>query len=162
MSARKTTVAVLAAAMLALTACSSTPPQSGGPYPGSYPSSGTSPRPDDVRSARYGYVESVEALGSSEPSTPGIGAVGGAVLGGILGNQVGSGSGRAAATVGGAVLGGVAGHKVEEAVRSRSGSGFRLRVRLDDGTYQTYTQEQHDNLRVGDRVRIENGRVFPA
>jgi outer membrane lipoprotein SlyB len=60
------------------------------------------------------------------------------------------------------VLGGVAGHKVEEAVRGRYGTTYRFRIRLDDGTYQTFTQEQHENLRVGDRVRVENGRVWPT
>jgi outer membrane lipoprotein SlyB len=158
----KTAAAVLCAAVLGLAACSSPAPRSAESDPGAYPSAGGSPRPADVQTARYGYVESVEALGSSASSGPGIGAIGGAVLGGVLGNQVGHGTGRAAATVGGAVLGGVAGHKVEEAVRARSGSGYRFRVRLDDGTYQTFTQEQHDNLRVGDRVRIENGRVWPS
>jgi outer membrane lipoprotein SlyB len=162
MGIRITTGAVLGALVLALAACSSAPQQSSDAHPGGYPSAGTSPRPAEVQSARYGYVESVEALGSGAPSTPGIGAIGGAVLGGILGNQVGGGSGRVAATVGGAVVGGVAGHKVEEAVRARAGTGYRFRVRLDDGTYQTFTQEQHDNLRVGDRVRVENGRVWPA
>jgi outer membrane lipoprotein SlyB len=37
---------------------------------------------------------------------------------------------------------------------------YRFRVRLDDGSYQTYTQDQHDNVRVGDRVRVDNGRVW--
>ena len=43
-----------------------------------------------------------------------LGTVGGAVVGGLLGNQVGSGSGRTAATVGGAALGGFAGYKLTE------------------------------------------------
>jgi len=37
----------------------------------------------------------------------------GAVVGGLLGNQVGSGSGKKAATVGGAVAGGAIGRKVQ-------------------------------------------------
>ncbi|WP_411833939.1 glycine zipper 2TM domain-containing protein [Pseudoxanthomonas mexicana] len=37
----------------------------------------------------------------------------GAVVGGLLGNQIGSGSGRKAATVGGAVAGGAIGRKVQ-------------------------------------------------
>jgi outer membrane lipoprotein SlyB len=110
---------------------------------------------------RYGYVEAVENINAGSPG-PGLGAIGGAIAGGVLGNQIGHGTGRAAATVGGAVLGGVAGHKVEETIRGRAGAAYRFRVRLDDGTYQTITQEQHDSLRVGDRVRIENGRVWPA
>ena len=40
------------------------------------------------------------------------GTVGGAIIGGIIGNQYGHGSGRTAATVGGAILGGIAGHEI--------------------------------------------------
>ena len=161
MSLRKITGALLSAAVLTLTACSSPAPHTADGYPGPQPSEGTSAPSPDAQGVRYGYVEAVEAINSGS-STPGIGAITGAIAGGVLGNQVGSGSGRAAATVGGAVLGGVAGHKVEEAIRNRGGTGYRLRVRMDDGTYQTFTQEQHDNLRVGDRVRVENGRVWPT
>jgi surface antigen len=38
--------------------------------------------------------------------------VGGAIIGGIIGNQFGSGSGKAAATVGGVILGGLAGREI--------------------------------------------------
>ena len=38
--------------------------------------------------------------------------VGGAIIGGIIGNQFGHGGGRAAATVGGALLGGLVGHEI--------------------------------------------------
>ncbi len=162
MKLRNATGAVLGAAVFGLAACSSPTPRTADSYPGPYPAGGSAAQraPDD-RAVRYGYVEAVESLGSGATS-PGIGAIGGAVVGGILGNQVGHGTGRAAATVGGAVIGGVAGHKAEEAIRGSSGNGFRFRVRMDDGTYQTFTQEQHENLRVGDRVRIEKGRVWPA
>lgn len=42
------------------------------------------------------------------------GTVGGAVAGGLLGNQVGGGSGKKAATVGGALVGGYAGRRIQE------------------------------------------------
>lgn len=41
------------------------------------------------------------------------GTVIGAALGGLLGHQVGGGTGKDLATVGGAVAGGVAGHKIQ-------------------------------------------------
>ena len=44
----------------------------------------------------------------------GGGAAVGAIAGGVLGHQVGSGHGNDAATVGGALLGGLIGHKVEK------------------------------------------------
>ena len=40
------------------------------------------------------------------------GTVGGAIIGGIIGNQFGHGGGRTAATVGGVFLGGLAGHEI--------------------------------------------------
>jgi outer membrane lipoprotein SlyB len=119
----------------------------------------------DYRTSNYGYVESVEVVAGEPRSTaPGIGAIGGAIAGGILGNQVGHGTGKAAATVGGAIAGGVIGNQVEQHMKgpAQATTLYRFRVRMDDGSYQTYTQDQHDNIRVGDRVRVENGRVWAS
>src|SRR5438874_238083 len=48
-----------------------------------------------------------------------VGIVGGAVIGGLLGNQIGKGNGKTLATVGGAVAGGYAGNEVEKHVTSK-------------------------------------------
>jgi outer membrane lipoprotein SlyB len=161
----KRTGFLVVVAAFGLAACSSPSPRSADTsYPGSYPSTTSypsQPASNDRQAIHYGYVESVEVVPASTQG-PGVGAIGGAIAGGVLGNQVGSGSGRTAATVGGAVVGGVVGHKIEENVRGRQGDQYRFRVRLDDGSYQTYTQERHENIRVGDRVRVENGRVWPS
>src|SRR3954470_15862180 len=45
-----------------------------------------------------------------------VGIVGGAVVGGLLGNQIGKGTGKTVATVGGAVAGGFVGNEVEKKV----------------------------------------------
>jgi outer membrane lipoprotein SlyB len=162
---------ILLAAALTIGGCAVPPAQNAGypapSYPNaSYPNASypnaSSP---DYQTSRYGYVESVEVVAGEPRSTgPGIGAIGGAIAGGILGNQVGHGGGKAAATVGGAVAGGVIGHQVEQHVKgpAQAATMYRFRVRLDDGSYQTYTQDQHDNIRVGDRVRVENGRVWAS
>ncbi|WP_024891597.1 glycine zipper 2TM domain-containing protein [Luteimonas huabeiensis] len=50
--------------------------------------------------------------GGSDPNRIG-GTAAGAVIGGLIGNQVGSGSGRKLATVGGAVAGGAIGRNVQ-------------------------------------------------
>ena len=160
-----------AAAALGLSACETSP--YGGPgypqaqqypnqYPNQYPTTSQYPTYPQGQYAYYGYVESVEAIPVEQRSTaPGIGAIGGAIAGGVLGNQVGHGTGRAAATVGGAVAGGVIGHQVEQHVRGpQNATSFRIRVRMDDGSYQTITQDNVNNIRVGDRVRVENGQVF--
>ena len=59
---------------------------------------------------RAGHYEEVRA---QEKTDIGKGAAIGAVTGGVIGHQVGSGSGNTAATVGGALLGGLLGHQVE-------------------------------------------------
>jgi hypothetical protein len=59
-----------------------------------------------------GRVESVQAIEQAAPAT-GVGAVAGGVLGAVVGNQIGKGNGRTAATVLGAVGGGYAGHEIE-------------------------------------------------
>ena len=168
-----------AAAALGLAACATPPyqdpsyPQAqypAGQYPGQYPAypagpAATYPAYPQAQAAGYGYVEAVDVVqGEQQRSGPGIGAIGGAIAGGVLGNQVGHGTGRAAATVGGAVAGGVIGHQVEQRVKGSQGSAnhYRFRVRMDDGSYQTFTQERHDNIRVGDRVRVDNGQVWAS
>src|SRR5712664_1660177 len=60
-----------------------------------------------------GIVESTREI--SEPGKgSGIGGVGGAVVGGVLGHQVGSGRGNDLATVAGAVGGAFAGNAIEK------------------------------------------------
>ena len=169
MTYAKRTTLLAAAAAFGLAACT-TPypndpnyPNPGAQYPNPQYPNAQYPQYPQGQAAGYGYVDAVEVVAGEPRSTgPGIGAIGGAIAGGVLGNQVGSGTGRAAATVGGAVAGGVIGHQVEQRVRGGQNAGtmYRFRVRMDDGSYQTYTQERHDNIRVGDRVRVENGQVY--
>jgi outer membrane lipoprotein SlyB len=111
--------------------------------------------------AAYGVVEAIEATGGSSGgiggSGIGAGAVIGGVVGGVLGHQVGGGKGQDIATVAGVVGGAVAGHQIEKSRTQQD--AYRIRVRLDNGGYQTVTQPSISDLRVGDRVRIDNDRV---
>lgn len=108
----------------------------------------------------YGVVESINAVerGGALESV-GIGTVGGAVVGGLLGNQVGGGSGRTAATVAGALGGAAAGNQVDQR-RNTTAPAYDIRVRLDDGSTVTMRQEDLGNIRVGNRVRVGNDRVY--
>ena len=45
------------------------------------------------------------------------------------------------------------------AVGAKAEDTYRIRVRFDDRSYQTVTQNSLDGLRVGDSVRIERDRV---
>ncbi len=97
--------------------------------------------------ASCGVVESVSAVKRAQ-QTSGVGAVGGAVVGGLLGNQVGGGNGRAAMTVLGAVGGGYAGNAIEKNMKSVT--VYQVRVRMDDGT--TRTVERSNPVSTGARV----------
>ena len=153
MSTRPLATALAAVALSALAACASSPRyEDRGAMP--VPSSGYG-RP--AYSADYGVVRSIDVIPiASRPS--GAGAVLGAVVGAVVGNQFGSGTGRAAATVGGAVAGGVAGNAIEKRNR-RDDEAYRVTVRFNDGSTREFDYQRIDDLRPGDRVRLENGQL---
>ena len=103
-----------------------------------------------------GVVDSIRDIKVKGKGT-GVGAVGGAVVGGLLGNMVGAGRGKALATVAGAVGGGLGGNAIEKNVRSEV--EHQMVVRLEDGSTRTFTQTSPFPYGVGERVRIVNGHV---
>ncbi|MDP1690612.1 MAG: glycine zipper 2TM domain-containing protein [Burkholderiaceae bacterium] len=104
--------------------------------------------------ATCGKVESVSAVKQKGQGT-GLGVVGGAVVGGLLGSQVGGGSGKNVATVLGAVGGGVAGNEVEK--RARGTTVYQVHVRMDDGSLRTVTQSTAPA--VGQKVTVEGSTL---
>jgi outer membrane lipoprotein SlyB len=91
-----------------------------------------------------------------EGEASGVGAVGGAVVGGLLGNMVGGGNGKKIATVGGAVAGGYAGNEIEK--NRKSYTVWIVQVRERDGGTRRFERRSDPGLRVGDEVRLtENG-----
>lgn len=113
-------------------------------------------------SPRYGVVQSIELVqintSGTGASNVGIGTIAGAVVGGIVGNQVGSGSGKTAATVIGAAGGAYAGRALEKNAQQTT-DAFKFTVLMEDRTYQAVTQTASGDIRVGDRVVIDNGVV---
>lgn len=112
----------------------------------------------------YGVVQSIELVQQGNTGNTGIGGSGvgmgtiaGAVVGGVLGNQVGSGTGRTVATVAGAAGGAYVGHELENRQQQRTADVYQFTVRMDSGSYQTFSQNTSAGFRVGDRVRIDNG-----
>jgi len=149
MSLRNPLLSAAAVAALALvTACSSTPTRSVAEAP-------------VVSSPVYGesgQVTSIEVIPvASRPS--GAGAIIGAVIGGVVGNQFGSGTGKALATGAGVVGGAVAGNAVENR-NKRDDEVYRVWVRLDNGVLRSMDFHRVDDLRVGDRVRFDNGQLY--
>lgn len=108
----------------------------------------------------YGIVESIEVLpdDSNSRSQLGVGTVVGGVIGGVLGNQVGSGRGKTAATAAGALGGAVIGHEIEK--KRDNTNHYLMYISLDNGDYQKIFQNTIGDIRVGDRVIIENDRVL--
>jgi outer membrane lipoprotein SlyB len=148
------TLAVVAATavVLSLAACGTQPGQP--MAQGSYPASTTNTAND----ARYGVVQSIDLVRQQGTSGIGAGAIVGAVVGGVLGNQVGKGDGRTAATVLGAAGGAYAGNEIQK--RNQPGQqadAVQLQVRLTDGSYISVTQDTAADIRVGDRVVVQNG-----
>jgi outer membrane lipoprotein SlyB len=103
----------------------------------------------------YGVIDNIEIIQGSNNEI-GASTIIGGIVGGILGHQMGAGSGNDVATMAGAVGGAVVGHQVEK--QNRQQDTYRIQIRLERGGYQKVTQGFSD-LRVGDRVRIENNHV---
>jgi outer membrane lipoprotein SlyB len=107
-----------------------------------------------VESVSYGTVESVRAVQVDEKSAP-VGTIAGAAVGGILGSQIGHGSGSAVGAILGAVGGGLAGNAIEHSATEHQGE--EIVVRLDNGSSIAVVQGAGGGIRPGDRVRILNG-----
>jgi outer membrane lipoprotein SlyB len=117
------------------------------------------PRPAARDSAceSCGTVESIHAVELKGNAT-GLGAVAGGVTGAVVGNQVGRGHGNTAMTLLGAAGGAVAGNAIERNVNKRY--SYRVKVRMDDGTYRAVSQTGAPAVEVGERVRVVDGTVI--
>jgi outer membrane lipoprotein SlyB len=152
MNTQRTLVATVLAAGALLSGCASTT----SPDPYAY-NNGYNSGYNNV-SMGYGTIESIQVV-RGPGHTSGAGAVVGGLVGALAGNQVGSGTGRTAATVAGGVAGAAIGNNVE-ANRNDGRDVYQINVRLDNGDYRTINQDNVYDLRVGNRVRLVDGRVY--
>ena len=115
-------------------------------------------RPVAESAADRGHIGSVASIEPirERPQGSGAGAVIGGVLGAVVGNQFGHGAGRAGMTGVGAVGGAIAGNNIERNHREAI-TGYRVGIRLDDGTTRSFERSQIGGLQVGDRVRVDAG-----
>jgi outer membrane lipoprotein SlyB len=110
--------------------------------------------------AECGVIASVrEFEKAGDVGKVGVGSVGGAVLGGVVGHQVGSGRGNDVATVVGAVGGAIAGHQIEKNMKKTK--VYEITVRFDDGSTRVISQGTAPSWRAGDRVKVQNGEIRP-
>jgi outer membrane lipoprotein SlyB len=106
----------------------------------------------------YGTVQAIEIYRASDDQPVNPGTVIGGLAGGVVGHQIGSGHGKTAATVLGAIGGAVIGNEIHK--KEAQGSRYRITVRLDSGSTLIVEETRDENLRVGDRVRVEDSRIY--
>lgn len=155
------------AAMLGACGYNPTLPQSApvGSYPSTYPSTYPAAAPAYVEYGRVTHIEVFQGgTTASGVNVPGavIGAVAGAVIGNVAGRAVGGSRTRDTA----AVLGGVAGAAVgSQAGRTGTTAGnpvYRVTIQTEQGVMRSYDVPAPGDLRIGDRVRVENGVIYRA
>jgi outer membrane lipoprotein SlyB len=120
---------------------------------------GSAPPPTYAQRVEYGVVERIDMYRGGTSSPVSVGTILGGLAGGLLGHQIGAGSGNTAATIAGAVGGAVVGNQIE---RANTPDRYRVVVRLDNGGTLTVMDVAAGELRVGDRVRVVDGRVYRA
>jgi outer membrane lipoprotein SlyB len=123
-------------------------------YPAPYPVYGP---PAVAQRTEYGVVEAIDMYRDGGGAPIGLGAIIGGVAGGIVGHQFGGGTGNTVATIAGALGGAAVGHEVQ---KSNARDRYRVIVRLDSGGTVALDQVGQGELRVGDRVRLVNNRVY--
>ena len=122
----------------------------------------TTDRDNSRNYVAYGVVETIQQNNANAGignTGVGVGTIIGGVVGGVLGNQVGSGSGKTAATVAGVAGGALIGHQIDKN-RQTTAPYYTVGVRLNNGDYQTTYLDSIGDLRIGDRVRVENNQMY--
>jgi outer membrane lipoprotein SlyB len=155
MKSTHTIAAIVVASTALLSGCASTQSQ---PYNAPINNNGAYNNTSST-SMGYGTIDSIQVTRTTG-QTSGTGAVVGGVVGALVGNQIGSGSGRAAATVAGAVGGAAIGNTVEGRNAANGRDMYQIGIRLDNGDYRTIVQDSVYDLRVGNRVRVVDGRAY--
>ncbi len=110
---------------------------------------------DEARQAAEIYEGTVVDVreGKIEGDQSGLGAVGGAAMGGVVGNLFGGGKGNTIATVGGAIAGGLAGNAVEKGMTGQRALQVTVKLDINGKTIQV-VQGTDIPFAVGQRVRV--------
>jgi outer membrane lipoprotein SlyB len=114
--------------------------------------------PPKVICSSCGTVESVVAVQREPAAGSGIGVIAGAALGGLLGNQVGAGTGKDLATIAGMAAGGWAGNTVEKKMKKET--VYEVAVRMEDGSSRKL--ERKSPVDVGTKVTLDGNTIVPT
>jgi outer membrane lipoprotein SlyB len=158
------TLGVVVAASLA--ACAyGPPPYAARGYPATYPAGAYPATAAAALGTEYGRVANIQFFQTTgaarTQNVPGaiIGAVAGALVGNAVGRSLGGVSARDTATV----LGGVGGLAVGSQVGTGPAPGaplYRVTVQTDQGAMRFFDVPSPGDLRVGDRVRVDQGVIY--
>ncbi|TAG26656.1 MAG: glycine zipper 2TM domain-containing protein [Burkholderiales bacterium] len=83
-----------------------------------------------------------------------VGIIGGAVGGGLLGNQVGGGDGKTIATAGGAVGGAILGNEIQKQMTRKT--IHITSIQMKDGSTRNYESEKAPTWAVGNSVKLDS------
>lgn len=115
------------------------------------------PPPQAVRNcAECGTVTNLKEV-KKKGSSSGTGTLAGALIGGGLGYAVGGHGHRTAGTLVGAGGGALIGNSMER--NASAGRTFKIEVRFDNGTTQTFHYDSMPGWSIGSRVRMINGQL---
>jgi uncharacterized protein YcfJ len=180
--------AVGATALAALLAACGSPPQQAGSYPTApYPTASNypaTPMPGQtypgsaqtIPAVELGRVTDIQTVamgqtGTANPNASRDAAIAGGVIGAVVGNVIGKNVNNGHNRTGTTVLGGAAGAAIGSSVGGRNDSSntatagagagaYRVTVQTDNGSRRIYEVGTLGDLRVGDRVRVENGVIY--
>ena len=112
-----------------------------------------------VQQVLFGEIKSVRNITEQElveDKNSGWKTFGGALLGGVIGNQFGGGSGRTAATILGSVLGGSVAHNRQQEQRYNEYHLVELMIKVENGEQFMVVQDRDSQMHFnrGDKVRL--------
>jgi outer membrane lipoprotein SlyB len=164
MRIRLSPIAIAGVLAASLAACTYNNPN---PYPvAAYPGAAPGSYPVAVAptGVEYGRVTNIQAFQGTAAASPGAGALVGAVAGALVGNVVGRSLGGVSARDTSTVLGGVGGALLgNQVARERAAPGapfYRVTVQGDQGVVRYFDVPSPGDLRVGDRVRVDQGVIY--
>ncbi|KAA1155490.1 glycine zipper 2TM domain-containing protein [Pseudoalteromonas sp. FUC4] len=110
-----------------------------------------------VQQVLFGDVKSVRNITEQEliqDKNNGWKTFGGALLGGVIGNQFGGGSGRTVATILGSVIGGSVAHNKQQQSHYQQNNFVELLIQVENGDQFMVVQDQSMRFSRGDSVRL--------
>ncbi|PTQ89859.1 glycine zipper 2TM domain-containing protein [Agitococcus lubricus] len=93
----------------------------------------------------------------SETQPSGLGAMSGAIIGGVMGHQFGKGDGKRAMTAIGALGGAMAGNQLEQ--QGRRIDGYHITVQMDNGGSRQFSFAYDPKFYVGENVHVNGGSL---